>query len=130
MNNIENDNTGINNDNVMTAYCYFNTDISPIKIYDRSLSEKYSYDNKLNEIKGEIQNLNDYSEEKSEKKKKDIKDDDIKKNISFLRKIWDNLIYIWNLITNRYLLIAYIIILSYKLQRYKFLYSTTKEKIQ
>ena len=80
----------------MTAYCYFNRDISPIKIYDRSLSEKYSYDNELNEIKGEIRNLNDYSEEKREKNKKDIKDDDIKKNISFLRKIWDNLVYICN----------------------------------
>ena len=82
VNNIENDNTGINNDNVMTAYCYFNRDIPPIKIYDRSLPEKYSYDNELNEIKGEIRNLNDYSEEKSAKNKKDIKDikdDDIKK---------------------------------------------------
>ena len=52
----------------------------------------------------------------------------LKKNISFLRKIWDNLVYIWNL--NRYILIAYIIILSSQLQRYKFLYSTKKEKIQ
>jgi len=69
-------------------------------------------------------------QKKSEKNKRDIKDDDIKKNISFLRKIWDNLVYIWNLITNRYILISYIIILSYKLQRYKFLYSTIKEKIQ
>ena len=130
VNNIENDNTGIKNDNVIIAYCYFNRDISPIKIYDRSLSEKYSYDNELNEIKGEIRNLNDYSEEKSEKNKKDIKDDDIKKNINFLRKFWDNLVYIWNLITNRYILIAYIIILSYKLKRYTFLYSTTIEKSQ
>ena len=127
VNNIENDNTGINNDNVITAYSYFNRDISPIKIYDRSLSENYSYDNELNGIKREIQNLIDYSEEKSEKNKKD---DNIKKNISFLRKILDNLVYVSNLITNRYILIAYIIILSYKLRWNKFLYSITIEKYQ
>ena len=47
-----------------------------------------------------------------------------------MRIIWDNLVYIWNLITNRYLLIAYIIILSYKVKRYKFLYFKTIEKKQ
>ena len=125
VNNIENDYSEINNDNVITAYSYFNRDISPIKIYDRSLSKNYSYDNELNGIKREIQNLIDYSEEKSEKNKKD---DNIKKNISFLRKILDNLVYVSNLITNRYILIAYIIIFSYKLRWNKFLYSITIEK--
>ena len=61
VNNFEDDNTGINNDNVITAYCYFNRDISPIKIYDRSISEQYSYDYGLNGINGEIQNLNNYN---------------------------------------------------------------------
>ena len=61
VNNIENDNTEINNDNVITAYCYFNRDISPIKIYDRSISEQYSYDNGQNGINGEIQNLNKFN---------------------------------------------------------------------
>ena len=163
VNNIEDDNEGINNDNVITAYCYFNRDISPIKIYDRSISEKYSYNNELNGFNGEIENLNNFNKLKRlafENKNyinndnhygKDMqlfqdnnnnyakfrlpndseeKNETNKKNISFLRKIWDNLVYIWNLITNRYLLMAYAIILSYKLIWYKFLYSKAKEKNQ
>ena len=153
VNNIENDNEGINNDNVITAYSYFNRDISPIKIYDRSISEQYSYDNGLNGFKGEIQILNrlsdenknyvnndnhygkdlqlfkdlpNNSEEKSEKNIKNAKNDDVKQNISFLRKILNKLIYIWNLITNGYILITFFIILSYMLEWYKFLYPTTK----
>ena len=173
VNNIENDNSEINNDNVITAYCYFNRDISPIKIYDRSLSEKYTFDNELNGFKGEIQNFQNYklkrlidenknyinndnhygkgiqvfkdfnnylekyrisndSEGKSETNKKNTKN-----NKSFLGQIWNNLIYIWNLITNIYFLIAVniillilliFLILSYKLIWYKLPYFTTKKE--
>ena len=144
VNNIENDNEGINNDNVITAYSYFNRDISPIKIYDRSISEYYSYDNGLNGFKGEIQKLNGLADEnknfvnndnqygkeiqlfkKKEKNIKNPKNDDVKQNISFLKKIWNELIYIWNLITN--LVIIYIIILLFfKLK--SFLYFITKKE--
>ena len=169
VNNIENDNSEINNDNVITAYCYFNRDISPIKIYDRSISEQYSYDNGLNGINGEIQNLNNFnklnrlayenknyinndnhygkdiqifedlskyyekisisndSEEKTKTNKKDNKTDEkAKHNISYLSRFWNKIKYIWNVITNKWLLMIYIFVLSLKSRWYKFLYFTTK----
>ena len=49
-NNID-DNSGINKDNVITAYSYFNEDLPPIKIYDRSDSH----------IGGEMKHLNYYN---------------------------------------------------------------------
>ena len=56
MNNFKNDNIGINNDNVITAYSYFKNDVSPIKIYDRSISKQYSHNNELIGLKREISN--------------------------------------------------------------------------
>ena len=50
MNNI-NDNDGINKDNIITAYSYFNEDLPPIKIYDRSDSH----------IGGEMKHLSEYN---------------------------------------------------------------------
>ena len=55
MNNID-DNDNISKDNVITAYCYFNENLPPIKIYDRSNSHiggelKYlTYYNNLNKL--------------------------------------------------------------------------------
>ena len=50
MNNI-NDNNGINRDNIITVYSYFNEDLPPIKIYDRSDSH----------IGGEMKHLSEYN---------------------------------------------------------------------
>ena len=169
VNSIDDDYSDINNDNVITAYSYFNRDISPIKIYDRSVSEQYSFENGLSGINREIRNLNNFnklnrlvdenknyinndnhygkdiqlfkgsdityqkieikkgSENNSETNKKDKKnDDDIKQNNSYFSRIWNKIKYFWNILTNKWLLMIYIFILSLKSRWYKFLYFTTK----
>ena len=61
INNFEENNSDINKNNVITAYSYFNKDMSTIKIYDRSSSEQDLDGNKKNEINGEIQYLIEFN---------------------------------------------------------------------
>ena len=154
--NINYDN-GISYDNIVTAYSYFNKDFPPIKIFDRSDSQRFLRLDKTDEKNGEMKQLTEYNnqiknnnfelidEELKLKILDNFNNNDIIRQSNIISE--DNninnknennnntnrnkyIFYIWNKIKNNWYLYVIIIFLLYELYYYKLFYyiMTNKEE--